>query len=131
MLTKYGYAYGNYSCFCSQCKLPFTGDKRSITCFSCAEEMVDKEHNGLLALMNELREVNAKAVVDELNKRGDTISTYRSNVTMQDGNVLTVSHGDYVEDRNCIYFERVDSENKMLVIPFANINYLTIAKVEG
>lgn len=34
-----GYAPGNYSCSCTFCKSDFIGDKRAVTCKSCALEL--------------------------------------------------------------------------------------------
>lgn len=37
-LIPYGYAPGNYTCQCFECGGLFTGDKRAICCFVCAEQ---------------------------------------------------------------------------------------------
>lgn len=38
-----GYAPGNYSCICANCKSEFTGDKRAVQCEPCAVRLVKAE----------------------------------------------------------------------------------------
>lgn len=37
-----GYAPGNYTCKCCRCGAGFTGDKRAVTCFKCANMKGEK-----------------------------------------------------------------------------------------
>lgn len=41
MFLLFGFAIGNYIHTCNKCKEHFTGDKRAITCFECAEKKLD------------------------------------------------------------------------------------------
>ena len=52
-LVRWGFAPGNYTCKCSECKNHYDGEKRSSTCESCATKLRDgdKPYKDALALL--------------------------------------------------------------------------------
>ena len=61
------YAPGNYSCICSQCNIFFKGDKRAVTCKSCARELRIKElESSLQRFIDQAEEVKIRRELTSL-----------------------------------------------------------------
>ena len=61
-----GFATGGYMNHCCHCGKEFIGDKRAVTCFSCALEDVDRICNDLENLRN--KELEDK-IIELINKQ--------------------------------------------------------------
>lgn len=65
-----GYAPGNYSCRCTNCKAIFQGDKRAVQCEPCAVEMVKEEsrHTPYRGKVWESEQETVEEAAERLNK---------------------------------------------------------------
>ena len=71
-LKQHGYADGDYHCYCQKCGGRFIGDKRAVTCKSCATQInTHTDTQDVEQLRNELEEIKL-AAIESLKNTGGT-----------------------------------------------------------
>ena len=84
-----GFATGNYLCTCSNCREPFTGDKRARCCLKCAiklvEEKIESNFN-MFKLISDIKKIIDKEDGIYIPHYGDLYSRINAIVPQKDDN---------------------------------------------
>lgn len=80
-LLQYGYAPGNYQCYCARCGGDFIGDKRATGCKSCAMQLAYQPDKGkeIDELRAQLEENHARAE-EIIKSRDNTIARFHAGI---------------------------------------------------
>lgn len=88
-----GYAPGNYTCKCLDCKVEFTGDKRAIQCLECAVTQARKVHS---AVRNDAMEAD------------NTICSLEARLEVLEALIEAQKHSDVVARTAKLLYEKDD-----------------------